>query len=106
MSGTAKTFTYQTTNGVDANFATEGSALELDVSQYVILDVTAASGAHAVHVVTLQLSSNAADWIDTAVAVTGTGFSEGTVNAQFARFKVTTLEGAASTVNITIQAKA
>jgi hypothetical protein len=106
MSGTAKTFTHQYTAAVDSNVvSTVGAALELDVSRDCILSAVAVSGTHAAHVIKLQLSTNATTWYDTTISLTGVGFVQGTINSRYARFKVTTAEGAASVVNVSIQAK-
>jgi len=67
--------------------------------------VYADTGTHAAHIVTIQISMNDIDWIDTPYSVTGAGYKEGTTVAQYMRAKVTTAEGSNSTCNVHIASK-
>ena len=92
---------------IDANASTVTQALDMAKAKDVSFQVIANSGAHANHVLTLQVSMDETNWFTTSLKVTGTGVTTSSFFniARFARLKVTTLEGAASTVDVTIQAK-
>ena len=69
------------------------------------LYVYADTGAHANHIMTLQISMDGTNWQDTALTVTGVGFIEGTTVSEYIRAKVTTAESAASTCDVHISSK-
>jgi hypothetical protein len=94
-------------DAVDANAASTTTPLDLDQATTIGMSVRAASGTHATHVVTLQLSMDeGVTYEDTNHTITGIGnIHNVTCLTDFVRAKVTTLEGAASTVNISIVGK-
>jgi hypothetical protein len=92
---------------VDANVLnTVTASIALDDARNVALYTVAASGTHATHVTTLQISPNGTDWFDTAHTVPGLGFFHDTVCVGTeVRAKITTAEGAVSTIDIYIVGK-
>ena len=92
---------------VDANANTVTPSLDMSNARDVIFQVIGNAGLHTTHVVKLQVSLDDVNWRTTVLSVTGEGISDGSsLNiAKFARLKVTTVEGAASTVDLTMQAK-
>ena len=101
-------FSELTEDGLNANStATVSSALDVSDNKNVSFTVKAASGTHATHIITLQSAlETSGDWITTASTLTGIGAVDNIqTTMKFVRLKVTTAEGAASTVNIIIQAK-
>ena len=94
--------------GLDSNDtgAVTGS-LDMKENGFVSWTVQATSGAHTTHVITLQHSLDNAAWLDTSSEITGAGTAEDNVQttARFVRAKVSTVEGAASKVDVIIQAK-
>ena len=94
-------------DGVDSNDDTAVTAsLDIATQRHLCLDVVAASGTHGTEVVTLQFSVDDSVWQASAITQAGAGFTDDiTINARYVRVKVTTAEGGASTVDITIQAK-
>lgn len=92
--------------GINANAATTTTTLHIDDNTYVAFEVRAASGTHATHIITLQQSFDDSNWTNTGSTVTGTGLVDNIqITSHFVRLKVTTTEGGASTVDVTIQAK-
>lgn len=80
------------------------SSIETFDATYVAVFVVDKAGAHTTHVITLQVSPDNVNWFDTSLTVTG---SPGKINgtlciANYVRGKVTTVEGAVSTVDITL----
>jgi len=92
-------------SGLDANAATAGTALDLTNKHRVGMVVDGATGTHATHIVTLQVSADNSAWHNTSTTITGAGAAQAEVFHKYARALVTTLEGGASTIDITLQAK-
>ena len=106
ISGTASTNDFVTDSGVDADANTTTTPLTLYDATIVGLYIKAVSGTHGTHVVTLQISPNGTDWFDTSHTITGIGELHGiSCIAVELRAKVTTVEGATSTVDITVVVK-
>lgn len=93
--------------GVNANASSVTSSFATHGHRNIIFHVVANTGAHTTHVLTLQCSLDDSEWFDIAGAtITGVGVKGGiTINSEYVRLKVTTLEGGTSTVDIIIQAK-
>ncbi len=92
--------------GLNANdTATVGTALALVGARRVGLQVDGATGTHATHVVTVQVSADGVTYHSTSSTVTGDGAAELETAFPYARAKVTTAEGGASTVNVNLVAK-
>ena len=93
--------------GVNANTTTLGTALALNEAKHVGIYIKANTGSNTTHVVTLQVSADdGTTWYDTNHTITGIGnIHDALCIATHVRFKVTTLQGATSTVDITIIAK-
>jgi len=92
--------------GKDADATTVSASLEIKENYNLCFDVLANTGTHSTHVVTLQISSDDSTWTDTAHIITGVGIKDNVQTAaRYVRLKVTTNEGAASTVDWHIQAK-
>jgi len=99
-------FAEQKDTGVDANATTTTTVLHVEDNTKIAFHVVAASGAHTTHVITLQCSLDNSNWFDTSSTITGVGLLENIdTTCHFARLKVTTNEGGASTVDTIIQAK-
>jgi hypothetical protein len=93
----------QADTAIDANATSTTTSLSIIGNYKLGVIVVGATGTHATHVVTLQTSLDDSVWVDTATTVTGEGRSTlDDVVGLFARAKVTTNEGAVSTVDITI----
>ena len=82
---------------VTTSFATGGRA-------QVELVVSDSSGAHTTHEITVQSSPDDATWTDTDIVEAQLGTSVGTVIARYIRAKVTTAEGGASAVDVSLKA--
>ena len=92
-----------TDTGIDSNALTAGTAMSTHDATYVSMDVKGISGAHSNHIVTLQMSFNNVDWVNTANTITGEGSKTNILCiAPYVRGKVTTVESVASTVDLTI----
>ena len=92
--------------GLNANdTATVGTALELLGARRVGLQVDGATGTHATHVVTIQVSADGTTYHNSSATVTGEGVVELDTAFPYAKAKVTTAEGGTSTININLNAK-
>lgn len=99
-------FSEHTESGIDADTNSVSSSLEITENDWICYNVLDGSGTHSTHVVTLQCSANNIDWYDTASTITGLGIVDNVqIGARYVRLKVTTVEGATSTIDILIQAK-
>jgi len=93
-------------SAVDMNAASTTTPIETSDRVYVGLFVANVSGTSATHVTTVQISADNVNWFDTSCTITGEGASEGMLLiGEWVRAKVTTVEGAASTADITIVIK-
>lgn len=92
---------------VNANStASVTTALKMKSASLAAFYVLAASGAHSNHIITLQVSPDGTNWQDTTHTVTGVGnLHDIGCAAHSIRCKVTTAEGGASTVDITVIVK-
>jgi len=108
MSNVSNQLKTQHTLAVDANsLASVTESIDLELCREVFFTVEDSSGAHTTHVLTLQMSADNTNWHNHgSAAVTGLGFSSGTVGSRWCRIKVTTVEGGAGAVNIRINARA
>ena len=97
----------QTDDAVDSNTNATTTSIPLDGAATVGFYVVAASGAHTTHITTLQISPDAGTtWIDSDSTITGIGALPNIpCISDLIRTKVTTAEGNASTVNITLVIK-
>jgi len=87
--------------GINANANTVGDEYEMGGYTIVAFEVLANTGTHGTHIVTMQCSLDGTTWMDTAETVTGLGMKEiAFTGAYKIRFKVTTVEGAASAIDI------
>lgn len=85
-----------------------GSAFDVTNHHMIGLQVVAETGAHATHVIRIQESLDGTTWFDspTPTEITGVGaIFNFESNAHSVRAKVTTAEGAASTVDLRWLAK-
>jgi len=97
----------QHTLALDANASSATAAIDLELAKEVFFTVEDDTGSHTTHVLTLQMSADGTNWHNHgSAAVTGLGFSSGTVGARWCRIAVTTLQGGASTVNVRVNARA
>lgn len=100
------TFASSATAGADANStSTVTTALTCSKASRVGVQVVGATGTHGTHVVTLQGSVDGANFASLGVTVTGEGIAEVAAAVSSVRAKVTTAEGATSTVDITVYCK-
>lgn len=103
ITGTTTTADIQLDEGVNANSASTTEPLTMYDAKLLGFYVVAKSGAHTKHVAMLQISPDGVNWFDTTHTVTGVGNLHDVVcAAEEVRIKITTLEGATSTVDITI----
>jgi len=79
--------------------------LYINGNKAVGIYISAASGSHTTHVITLQISPDGITWHDSAHIVTGIGYKEADTIAQYIRLKVTTAEGSPSTCDAYITSK-
>ncbi|MBL4891458.1 MAG: hypothetical protein JKX91_06485 [Rhizobiaceae bacterium] len=92
--------------GLDADATTTTSSVIVGDNSLIAIFITANTGTHATHVVTLQISPDGSNWFDTSHTITGVGQLHNiTCVAIEARAKVTTNEGATSTIDIDIITK-
>lgn len=100
-------FTDLSETGLNADStATVSSSLDIGGAKTVFFSVAANTGTHASHIVTLQCSADGSSWSDTSSTLTGVGAVDNiSIAARHVRLKVTTAEGASSTIDIVIQAK-
>jgi hypothetical protein len=87
---------------------TETEGLDISQCSLVAMSVAAVSGTHSNHIVTLQCAMVDVDakYVDTSTTITGEGVQDNVqITAKYVRGKVTTAEGGASVIDITIQAK-
>jgi len=95
-------FKKQVNTGVNANASSTTTPIVTENAKYIGLFVKGSTGAHATHVVTCQIFDGV-NWWDSAHSVTGEGFLDNELCVcEQVRAKVTTSEGATSTVDITI----
>lgn len=86
---------------IDANASTITSAIEIGDTSMIGVYVQSASGTHGTHVLTIQLSPDGNNWFDSTHTITGLGnLHEITCVALNARCKITTVEGATSTIDV------
>ena len=86
---------------VNASASDETDVMDIDGASGLGVYVSAISGAHDVHEVTVYISPNGDDWFETDYAITGIGnLHKITCVSMFAKCKITTAEGAPSTVKI------
>lgn len=103
IGGTKNTGNEHTDSALDANASSTTTPLKTNGGRYISLFVLDDTGTHATHVITIQISGDGVNWEDTANTVTGTGSKVNVLCiAGFVRAKVTTLEGGASTVDVTL----
>ena len=88
----------------DANSVT--TSLDIMGCAVIFAEVTADTGAHTTHVVAIQCSADGVVWNDSSTTIAQLGFVNNiAIISRFVRARVSTKEGEASTINITIQAK-
>lgn len=101
-----KNFLELTQSGIDADANTNSNSLDIAQARNICIDIAAGSGAHTTHVVTLQTSIDDSVWTTSSTTIAQIAFSDNiAVTARYVRLRVTTKEGGASTIDITIQAK-
>ncbi len=96
-----------TQSNVDANASSDSNSFNIGLSKTVVVQILNNTGTHASHIIQLQCSLDGANWDDVSGAtVTGLGIiTVSALGAKFIRVRVSTVEGAASTVDIKMQAK-
>ncbi|MEE9304394.1 MAG: hypothetical protein V3U84_11525 [Thiotrichaceae bacterium] len=97
--------TISSTENIDANASSTTASLDINGNDAVGLFVSAVSGTNTTHIITLQESVDDSTFFDSSLFVNQLGSVEGTVTTEFVRAKVTTVEGAASTVTVSISSK-
>jgi len=103
----SSTFIEDIQTNVDANANTTTSSMDIRNASFLRFQVAAKTGTHTTHVIALEVSMDGTIWNTTEVNVTGTGMSNTSSRnvARYVRFKVSTVEGAASTVDLILQGK-
>lgn len=94
-------------SGLDANStSTVTDAFDISNNNFVAWQVLANTGVHNTHIIKLQGSIDKINWATTSSSITGIGINDNVqITARYIRFKVTTAEGATSTVNILAHSK-
>ncbi len=102
----ATKFTEHIEVGLDANSVGDVStSLEIKENTIVTMQVIANTGGNTTHIIDLQCSANNSNWHNVA-SVNQIGITDGnTIGARYIRARVSTAEGAASTVDVYLQAK-
>jgi len=92
---------------LDANEIGVTPTIDIDGRTIVSFGIYSDAGAHATHVVTLQCSLDGTNWHNvTDASITGIGIvGSVTVGTRYVRLKVSTAEGASSTIDWILQAK-
>ena len=102
-SGTRRTGGSITATSVDMNAAGSGTSLKAKGATIASLLVRGVSGAHVNHITTIQVSRNGTDWVNTNHTITGVGVLDAVLClGNHYRHRVTTVEGAASTADISL----
>jgi len=93
--------------GLDANsLGAVSASLEIKENTITSMQIIANTGGNTTHQIDLQCSTNNVNWHDVGSGVIGIGIEDGlTVGARYIRARVSTAEGAASTVDVYLQAK-
>ncbi len=100
-------FSEDITLNADAN-STSTVTASLDVKDAFVafIEVTAVTGTHASHVLTIQCSADDSIWSNMAQTISGAGtVALADLGPRFIRGKITTAEGGTSTVHIYLRAK-
>lgn len=106
ISGQAAKNDLQLNTEVNADTSSTTTSIEMGDASLAALYVVANTGTHATHVTTLQVSPDGTNWFDTSHTITGVGNLHNISCAAYEiRAKVTTHEGATSTVDITVLIK-
>lgn len=103
ISGNTTTADIQLDESVDANVKSTTTPLLMGDAKNASFYVVANTGTNAAHIATMQVSPDGANWFDTDHTVEGIGNEHDmTCIAESVRVKITTIEGATSTVDITV----
>lgn len=103
ISGSTTNADIQLDPAVNANASSTTTPLTMGDAKLLGFYVVANSGTHASHRAMLQISPDGVNWFDTTHVVTGVGnLHDIGCATEEVRIKISTLEGAASTVDITI----
>ncbi len=103
ITGTTTTADRQEDLAVDANTSATTTPLSIGDAKLIGFYVVADTGTNGTHVAMLQISPDGTNWFDTDHTITGIGNLHEIVCAtEEVRVKITTVEGAASTVDIII----
>ncbi len=88
---------------MNMNTGSTGTSLKAKGATIVSLIVKHVTGTHATHVTEIQVSRNGTDWVSTNHNITGVGVLDAVLclGNQY-RSKVKTVEGAASTCDVTL----
>jgi len=99
-------FSELTQDGLDANTQFTTDWLDVSENEHVSYSVTGVSGAHDNHIVALQFSLDKVKGRPVGSDITGEGATDNVrTTAKWVRLRNRVVEGAASIVNVIIQAK-
>lgn len=101
-----RTFVESIDTGLNANTSSVTTSLDILGCTVIFIEVVANTGAHSNHIVTVQCSADNSVWHDSVTTIAQLGIANNkAIISRYVRAKVTTPEGGASTIDITIQAK-
>jgi hypothetical protein len=103
ISGNSSNYDKQVDLNLDTNANSTTTPITTEGATLAGVYVVSNSGNHTNHIITLQVSPDGVNWFDTEHTITGAGnIHEELCISEELRCKVTTIEGSASTVDITI----
>lgn len=92
-----------TNTAFDMNALGNATALKAKGATIASLIVKHVSGTHVTHIITIQVSRDGTDWVNTNHSITGLGVLDAVLClGNEYRARVTTVEGSASTADVTL----
>jgi len=102
-SGSRRTGGNVTDLAFDMNSLGNATALKAKGATIASLIVKHVSGTHATHIITIQVSRDGTDWVNTNHTITGVGVLDAVLClGNEYRARLTTVEGSASTCDVTL----
>jgi hypothetical protein len=93
-------------SAVDANASTATASVDISTAKDIVWTVENMTGTHATHITTMECSLDGTNWYAMPGTIgPGEGHLQVAVFARYIRFLVSTVEGAASTIDISCQGK-
>jgi len=96
------TYTKQVDAGLDSNANSTTTPLELENAKFAGVFIKGSTGTHATHIATIQIYDGV-NWWDTSHTIIGeVQLHDELCIAEQIRVKITTVEGGASTIDVTV----